>query len=893
MSEPIWRRYARLVRPDPAGDVDAEIHGHLEQRADQLVAGGMPRPEAERVARKEFGAVEPVRRTGAAALGRQVRRAARLEAWLAWAGDVRLAVRTLRRTPGWTAVVVLTLALGIGLNSAVFSVVNAYLFRPLPYPGADRLVFLGMSTPTLNLPHELSFPDFLDYRAERDVFEALAGYVMQAGALSVEGEDAERVMYEEVTANYFTALGVAMRHGRGFAAGEDAVPGANPVLVLSHGFWRRRFAGDSGVIGRAVRIDGNPATIIGVAPPGFTGAQSLVQAHVWAPLNQIGSVFTAVMAQREASMVNVFGRLRPGVSVTRARAVVDAVTARLERDHAATNRGKRAVLVPEPQARPVLAVSGSVPRISAAFLVLTALVLAIACANVASLVLTRATVRRREIAVRAALGASRGRIVRLVLAESVVVAAAGGLLAAALAWAVTTWLAHVRIATDVPLRFDLTPDGRVFGFTFAVAVLASLGAALGPAAQVSRADLHADLKDGTRGSPSRQRLRGVLVAAEVAAALVVLTCAGLLARSTRHALRMDLGFRTDHVLLATVDLVTVRGAPARLRLADDLLARARALPGVTHAAIARRTPLGYNDEVTQVYPEGGLPGLREDHLGIFSNVVTPGYFVTMGMQLHAGRDFAASDDSTMPRVAIVNAAMAERLWPGTQAVGRRVRVDNDSTWTEVVGVVSTATWMTVGESPRPFLYLPFAQAPRGQVTLHLHTAGDPLATAPAVRRLLRELAPALPLFDVYPMADHLKYGRALLFARLGTTFATAFALLALALAAVGLFGLVSYGVTQRTQEIGVRVALGATVTDVVALVVRGGLVLVGAGAAAGLTLALLSTRLLRGLLYGVRPGDPATIGGAVLLLLVVAAIACLLPARRAARVDPVRALRAE
>ncbi len=528
---------------------------------------------------------------------------------------------------------------------------------------------------------------------------------------------------------------------------------------------------------------------------------------------------------------------------------------------------------------------------------LVALVLLVACANVANLMLARATSRQKEIAIRVALGASRARIIRLLLSESIVLAFVGGVSGWLLSYWSIDWLASIRVATDAPVRFDIGPDWRVQVFSMCIALLTGLIAGVAPAIQTSRPDLNESLKEGGRSSAasSRHRIRSLLVVGQVAVSLLVLICAGLFIQSARNAEKIDLGFRAENLSMVSMDPEAqgydeTRGRQFFKQLTD----RASALPGAIGASIGRTTPLGYNSNTQDVYFEGRAAGRQEeDRNAIFCNVVGSGYFQTMGTAVLQGREFTDRDTASSPKVAIVNETMARRYWPNQEALGKRISLSREGPYLEVVGISRDSKYVFLGEDPRAFFYLPFEQNYRGEMTLFVHSAGDDATVLAGVRQVVRELDPDLPIYDAKTMMTHLRDGVAMLFVRLGARLATAFGLLGLVLAVVGVYGVISYSVSQRLHEIGVRMALGASRGDVLKLVVRQGLLLTTAGVTIGLAAAFMVTRVMSSLLYGVNATDPLTFGLIALLLAGVALGACFVPARRATKVDPMVALRYE
>ena len=887
------RRYRRFWGANVPDDVDTELQFHLDARADELIAEGMAPAPAREQAMREFGDVGRVRRL-VRAMDEQHARRLRLHEWLmdAW-GDVRFAIRSLRKAPALVLVIVSTLTLGIGLNGTIFSIVNTYLLRPLPLPRADRLVVLGTVEATIGMPVEMSYLDYRDYRALRDVFSDLAGTASVTVSVN-EGDRAERAWVEQTTGTYFRTLRPSLLLGRSY--GEEESARAARVIVLSHEHWQRRFSGDSSIIGRTIRIDGNDHVVLGVAAPGFRGYAPMIRSDGWVPIDESPAGQRGRLGNRGNNWLNVIGVLAPDVSLKTARSAVSARAAQLRRDYPETNKNLDAVVVPETRARPVLAVAQPVPLIAAVLLSLTMLVLVIACANIANLLLARGTVRQHEHAIRSALGASRWRLVRQSLVEVALLSLAGGAGAFLLAHWAAARLSELRVATDAPVFFEFTTDWRVFVFTLVVALGTTLLAGLLPALRSGRVSPQAALGASGRVGADRQqhRLRGILVVVQIAVSVLVLVCAGLFVRSMRAAQSMDLGFRTHGVLLAAFDVSLVRYDSVRATTFQrDLLERVQAVPGVEGAAFAAGIPFGYSNNVARVVTDRATEALPEDGLAIFHNVVSPDHFRVAGPALVHGRAFTAADDATAPAVAVINEAMARRLWPGTDAVGQIFRRPDTKAEYRVVGIARDAKYLFLGESPRPFYWRPLAQAPREQLFIEIATRGDPAALEQSLRDIVHDLDPDLPLFEVRTMEEHLRNGRAMFAVRFGAMFGGAFAFLALALAAVGVYGVVSYSVSHRTREIGIRIALGALSASVVRLIVRQGMTLAAIGVALGVVLAFLATRLMATLLYGVRPSDPIAFGAAVLVLAGVSVVASWVPARRAARLDPVQALKAD
>jgi predicted permease len=887
---PAWRRYLRFWRADPAADVDAELQFHLDSRIDELTQQGVAPADARRAALTEFGDYRSIRHEVEMLEHSYERRREITERLSDFARDTRYALRSLGRSPGLAAVIVVTLALGIGLNSIIFSLVNAYLFRPAPLPEAERLVVVANTSPLLQQPHEVPYRDLQSYRELRSVFEDLAGTASYTESFDL-GDRTDRIWTERTTGNYFSALRIPIALGRAYTE-ESSARGEN-VMVLSHDFWSRRLAADSSIVGRTLRIEGAPRTVIGVAAPVFHGFSPMIRSDAWSPIDESPAARRELMRLSDGDWYNVFGVLRPGVSVSQARAALLGRAKQLQQQYPTTNKDVEPIIVPETRARPAVTIARPLPLMAAVLLSLTLMVLVVACANVASLLLARGTTKHRELAIRAALGASRWRLTRQALIEAALLSLAGALGAIALARWSTNALAHIHLATDAPLLFDFAPDWRVFAFTMSAALATTLLAGLVPALRNANASPQSALVTGGRSATDRaqQRVRSTIVVAQIAVSAIVVIAAGLFARSMQAAQTMELGFRTTNLLMAQFDLSLNGYDSTRARTFErELLSRARALPGVQRAALAARIPFGYSNNAQRVSTENPSADNPDGQL-IFQNIVSTDYFATAGPSILRGRDFTDADDASSPHVAVINEAMAEQLWPKQDPIGKVFHIPTENEELRVIGVARSAQYMFLGEPARPFFWTALAQHRRLSAFLEIATAGSPESAIPALRRIVRELDPNVPLFEVRSMTDHLRNGRAMFAVRLGALFGGAFAFLALALATVGLYGLVSYSVSHRTREIGIRIAVGASVRDVVRLMLRQGLTLVVVGIVLGVGAALGVTRLMSSLLYGVESRDLVTFLVGPLVMSVVALVASWIPARRAAAMDPVAALR--
>jgi predicted permease len=797
--------------------------------------------------------------------------------------DLKLAIRAMIRAPAFTAVAVVSLALGIGVNSAIFSIVNALTFRPLPYSAPERIVDLSEDNPQAlcaGCGVGTSYPTYLEWRDERALFSGMGAYVAQPFAIGGAG-DPSRVSGALISASLFPMLGVQPGTGRGFTSDEDKLGGPRAVL-LSDALWRRQFGASAQVVGTAIRVNGEPATVVGVMPPHWGFPET---AEAWMPLAP-----AAVSWARDNRGLGVLARMAPAVTLNAARARMAVLGRGLASRFPATHSGwtAHATLLRDTLRDEVQ--SGFWLLLGAA-----ALVLAIACANLAGVLLARATDRTREFAMRIALGATRARVVRQLLVESILLAVLGG--AAGLLLAI--WVSDLVVAaipSTIPFWIQFGMDGRVVAFTFAISVLAGVTFGLGPAINASRPDLNTGLKEGaptgTAGA-GRNRARNILVVAELALALTLVAGAGLLIKSFAVVRRTDnLGYDVRGVIQAQVQLLESRFDDARQVGAFAGAARERlaVLPGVTAAAVEHQEFLGTFDRpASRVATEAGP--VPNDLSPRFGSSVTPEYFDVMGLKVVRGRAFTDADRAGTPAIAIVNERAAAQLWPGKDAIGQRLRVDSAGTWLSVVGVLGDVVGSPIGRQPMAVLYRPFAQAPARPLTLRVRTSGAAAPLIPAVKAALREVDADEPVENIMTAEQALAQWVSPI--RLVMLLLVTLAGLALLLSALGIYGIIAYIVTRRAREIGIRLALGAPRAAVVSLVMRRGVMLTAIGLGLGLGGALLLTRLLRMALFTVSPTDPVVLVSAMLVLAAVALLASWVPARRAARVDPVVALRAE
>lgn len=813
--------------------------------------------------------------------------------------DLRQALRSLRKRPGFAAVAILTLAFGIGVNTAIFSLVSALFLQPLPVRNAHELVLVMQRGDIINVPYGHSFPDYLDYRESVTSLTELVAYMPTPVHLSVPGQTPERTWIEIASPNYFALAGVTPAFGELLRPGEGEAAGGAPTIVLAHAYWQRRFAANPAIVGQPITLNGQSFTVLGVAPESFIGLSWAMAVSGWVPTGAMGTLMAngeGMRNDRGAPMFRLIGRLAPGATLADVRAEVDVVTSRLVAEYPAEHKGTRALVIPENRARPDPSVAELLPAFAAVFLAMVALVLFIACANVANLMFARALERQRDFVIRSALGASRSRLIRLQLVEGLVLAAIAGILGLVLASWAGQALQTFTPTGDIPVNENQPWDWRIYAFTIAASAVAGIATALWPARQASRFNLVESLKEGARDAGAgRHRLRNALVVGQVALSLIVLVSAGLFLHSLRQMQNVALGFRPDGLLLVSMDLGLQQYSSERgLQFIERVLERTEGLPGVTSATAAVSVPLDYGIQITEVGIDGEIPGTTDGYLSVAFNRVGPRFLETTGASLVRGRGLERGDDAASRRVALVNETMARQLWPGREALGARFRLGRDGEWLEVVGVVSDGKYLMLGEEPRPFFYQPLPQNYGSPVTLMVRSAAEPSSLVGPLTRILRELDPELPFFNVRTMDAHMRasvFG--LLPLRMGASMAAAQGLIGLFLAVMGLYAVVSYTVNRRTREIGVRMALGANSVDVVRLVVRDGMRLTAIGVALGLVASVGLGVALSRVLYGVRPTDAGVYVAVTALLLAVAALACYLPARRATRVDPMLALRSE
>ncbi|MGB7921789.1 MAG: ABC transporter permease [Pyrinomonadaceae bacterium] len=816
--------------------------------------------------------------------------------------DLRYGFRMLWKNPAFTVVAVLTLAFGIGANSAIFSGVSAIVLRPMPVEEPERLVSLFEVHSDQEGYDSFSYPDYVEYRDQSRSFEGILGYRLVQAALSSNDQN-DTIWGELVTGNYFDVLRVRPALGRAFLPEEDKTPGAHPVVVLGYGFWQRRFASDPTLVGKPITLNGQAYTVVGIAPREFMGTKFALSMDFWVPMMMQAQIMRGDnerLTARTDHWFDVMGRLKPGVSYEQAETEMTTIAQRLEQAYP-VERDKNGRVIVRSEIEGRFDEDASTVNLSSGLAMgLISMVLLIACANVANLLLARAITRRREIAIRLALGASRLRLIRQLLTESVMLSLMGGALGLLLAYWATDWMQGFIPVLPYTIALDFSPDMRALGFTLVVSLLTGVIFGLAPALQASNPNVVPVLKGETlvpKAGFRRFTMRNILVISQVALSLVVLVCGGLFIKSARNAQAIDPGFKTENALALSVN-------PSLLGYTDEqgkqfyerLVERVEALPGVRAASVSSLLPLGDSSSARGPVVAEGQEGPMTNNDGganVLTNFVGPKHFETLQIPLMQGRDFSWRDRMDAPGVIIVNETMARRLWPGEDAVGKRVKISGepDAPYLEVVGVAKDGKYRSLGENQRPYMYLPMLQNYRPGMTLLVRTEGDPKGIVSSIRQQVQTLDSRLPVYDIKTLKEHMTY--ALWTTRMGAELSTTFGLLALLLAATGLYSVMAYSVSQRTREIGIRMALGAQRRDVLRLVTGQGMTLALIGVALGLGAAFVVTRILSSLLYGVSATDTVIFIGIPSLLAAVALIACYIPARKATKVDPMVALRYE
>jgi predicted permease len=812
--------------------------------------------------------------------------------------DVKYGLRVLLNSPGLTLVVVLTLALGIGANTAIFSIVNQFLFKPLPVRDPGQLVVIASHPKETPLVFQMSYPALVDLRKQTNEFSDIFAYQIGVGGLSVDGQ-ADQFVYSFVSNNYFSALGIKPAAGRLFLTSEGETQGEPPLVVLGYSYWQRRFGGDASVVGKQVLLNGKPATIVGVTPKDFLGTAFIFDMQGYVPLSAVAAQESTpdFWTDRTTHGFRVMGRLKPGVSIAQAQSSINVVAARMGEQHPETDRGYNMQVLRETFARPQPYPTNIVPVIAGVFLILAGLVMLLACMNVANILLSRALARQREMAVRAALGAGRTRLIRQALTETLLLSLLGGAVGIVLGVWVSS-LNSIHVVAGIPINLDFSFDGRVFAYALLAALITSVVAGAWPAWRASRADVSMMLHDGGRGGSGgvkRQRIRSVLVTAQVAGSLMLLIVTGLFVRNLQNVQGMDLGFDPEGLVNVTTDPHEIGYDEARTKdFYRQLEERARALPGVESVAMAYSVPMGNYMDGGPVYIEGHPVAPGSQAAQMVFNRVTPTYFETMRTPILRGRAFTRSDDENAQRVAIVNEIMAKKFWPNESPIGKRFSTKSDAgPFIEVVGETSKGKYIFIGESPMPAYYVPIAQDYSSIRVLEIRSSGNPASLIPAVQQEIHNLAPDLPIFSAITMKEALGGANGFFIFRRGAELGAMMGILGTILAVVGVYGVVSFAASQRTREIGIRMALGAGRKEILGMIVRQGLGLVVSGVVFGLAAAWLLTRGMGNLLVGVSASDPVTFVGSAFLLAAIALLACWIPARRAAALDPLEALRYE
>jgi putative ABC transport system permease protein len=819
--------------------------------------------------------------------------------------DVRFALRWLRRSPGFTAIAVMSLAIGIGFNTALFTLVDAVVFRPLPVAQPDRLAEIYTTSPDGDLFATSSYPDYLDFKAQSRVFSDVIGYSPLIAAVSA-GDRSRMALGEVVTGNYFQVLGLRAQVGRTLMPDDDR-PGAPRAVLLSHALWVRDYGSNPGIVGQTIRIHNQPYSVVGVTEKAYTGMVPMLSAALWIPMAYVddgepGGIISNVpsptgntrLERRGTRWMFLKGRLKDGATIAQAQAELEVIASQLMTAYPATNKDRKVAVVPRVHIHP-LADKTLLP-IALGLMLVVGLVLLVACANVASMLLARATGRHKEIGIRLAIGASRGRITSQLLTETLVMSLLGAGAGIGLAWALMQVALSIRLPVPIPLAFSLQIDGRVLLFTIIVTMLASVVAGLAPALKATRPNLVSELKgDSPAASVGSRRwtMRDGLVVVQIAVTMVLLVSSGLLTRSLIAAQKIGFGFEPHGIAILSTELGLIGYDDARgTRLFDQAVQRIRAISGVEAAAIVERTPFSINYNRTNIFVEGRHePGDPKGYL-VDSTRVAPEYFDTLAVPIVQGRNFTAADTPASPKVAIVNETFARKYWPSENIIGKVFHMRSlDGPAYEIVGVSSDYKVNTPGEPATPYVHFAYTQQPSAGEAIIARTRGNAEMLLTAMRRELLALDPNIVLLDNQTMTAQVE--TTLLPAKLGALSVSGVGIVAMLLAAIGLYGVIAYSVSRRTREIGIRMALGAGRTAVVGLVMRQGFVLTMVGVVVGALLSAAAAKAVSGALYGIGYLDPVTWIGAISTLFAVACVANAVPARRAAIVDPSAALRSE
>jgi predicted permease len=879
-----WRRREESLENEIQDYVDRETRFNME--------AGMPPDEARFAAQRKLGSASLVKEDTREVWG---------WGWLErlWQ-DLRYGWRMLIKNPGFTLIAVISLAIGIGANSAMFSLADALILRPLPVPHPSEVVTVGFNASVSGFGSIVaSYRDYLDFRNTAKSFDGLLAYTNYSFGFSKSPDAVPQLkMGMLVTGNFFRVLGVEPEQGRAFRDDEDQVPGRDAVVILGHDLWEKDFGADPSILGKKLRLSGIEFTVIGVAPAHFTGMDLYFRPALYVPVAMwprfVSDPKVKPLEARDFRELSVKGRLKPGVTVTQAQAELVGIAKTLERAYKETNKNRSVAVRTELQRR--LEQSPPDAEIAAMLTVLAMAVLLVACANVAGLLLSRAPVRAREMALRLAIGAGRPRLIRQLLTESLLVAIAGGLLGLAVGYAGVDFLSRLQPPTDLPIQLSIQLDQRALLFSLTVSLLSAIFFGLAPALQTTRTDVISALRTAGAEAPHQRRLlgRNALVAGQVALSLVLLMVSTFIYRGFQQKLSAPPGFRTDHLLMMTLDPTLVRYNEAQTQqFFRRIVERARAVPGVKSATLASAVPMDpTNLDSLKVIPEGYQIPKDQESAALFGSTVDENYFDTMDMRITRGRGFRAADTAGAPLVAVVNEQLAKRYWPGRDPLGKRFHLySTDAPWVEIVGVAKTTKYLWIAEAPTEFLYLPLAQHAQSRMTLLAQSSGDAASLATPLRQVIRELDANQPVYEMRTFDDFYRYravGQPNVIIRTVGTMG----LMGLVLAMVGLYGLVAYAATRRSREIGIRMAIGAARGTVLRMVLKQGLVLALCGIAIGLAASIGAERLLKAIFESAGT-DFITYLLVAPALLAITALAVYIPARRASRIDPMRVLRYE
>ena len=818
--------------------------------------------------------------------------------------DLRYAFRTLAKSPGFTLIAILSLALGIGANTATFSFVDAMLLRPLPVPDSSRVVEIDSTAPGTRLGN-MSYPDYTDLRDQTRTLSSLVCYNLVPIGVSVSRDQVPQFnLGVMASGNFFSGLGIEIPIGRGFRPDEDNVPGRDLVAVISYAMWEREFASDRGAVGRKIRVNGTEFTVVGIAPEGFTGPQAFLLPDVYVPMHSFPQALpnshSDYLTSRGERGLTLLGSLKPGVSTAQAQAELSTISHRLAAQYPATNRDRTVTALGYLRARFENDTVDS--TLALMLLAITSLVLLIACANVANLMLARGTARVKEIAIRMAIGASRGRLVRQLLTESVLLAILGGVAGLGVGYAGIRFLASIQLPSDFPISLGIRMDGRLLVFSMCASLATAILFGLVPALRSTRSDLASTIKSSDSGPAKVSFLRGrlagrnLLVTAQLTLSVVLLMLSALFVRGFQSASAVNPGFRLDHTLFFSLDPNLERYDEQKTRqFYRELVDRLRDASGVENVSLSSLIPFNNNQNFRRVIVDGYQPRPGESSPQAYSTSVDENYFSLMETPLVRGRAFNAHDTAGSPRVVVINELLAQRLFPSRDAVGQRMRLDKqDGPEVQVIGIAKNAKYLYWAEAPQLALWTPFAQDFNSKMFVEVRTAGDPAALTATVRDQVRALDRDMSIFRISTM-DAFYRDRAMLGPRIIAQIVGATGVMGLVLAVIGLYGVVAYAVSRRVREIGIRMAIGARPADVLRMVLGQGATFTVIGLAIGLAIAipLLAAGLFQTFAVGVSPYDPSILIGIPAILAAVMIAACWIPARRAARVDPITALRQE